>query len=441
MAVRSLLFLLTLLPVALFAQKTDTTLATAKGRTFTQSVLSPNGQTAFTNQKTQVEAARTELLSQMIAEGLLDLEAKAAGATPEKVIASVRAKVPDPAVAQIQAVYEANKAALGNRPLTDVRNEIVSYLKREAEQKALETYISFLQAKYKYAAGKSVNAADLKATDLLASFGTRSITAQEFETASRLKLNDLQWHLYEDLRADLEIGILNALIEDEAKARGTDASSIIATEVTDKMSTFADGEREQLETALMQRLFAKHEVKILLKEPPIIAQNISADDDPSSGPATAPVTVVMFSDFQCPACSRTHPVLKSVVSEFGGKVRLVVRDYPLDTIHENALTAAMAANAAAAQGKYFEFIDLLYRNQTALDTASLKRYAADLGLNAKQFELDLSLERSAAEIRKDIADGDAYGVSGTPSIFVNGVKVHRLSAESFRRSINRALAK
>ena len=441
MAVRFLFLLLFVFPAALFAQNNDISLANAKGRTFTQSVLSPNGQRAFANQKAQYEAARTELLSQMIAEGILDLEAKETNSTPEKLISAVRAKVPDPAIAQIQAVYDANRSALGNRPLEDVRKDIVAYLKRGPEQKALEAYIYSLQTKYKYTAGKNVNAADLKPTDLLASFGTQRITSQEFETSNRLKLNDLQWHQYEDLRADLEVGILNALIEEEAKARGTDAGSVIAAEVTDKMRTFADGEREQLETALMERLFTKYEVKILIKEPPIIAQNVSVDDDPSHGLANAPVTVVMFSDFQCPACARTHPVLKSVISEFRDKVRFVVRDYPLESIHENAFAAAMAANAAAAQGKYFEYIDLLYRNQAALDPASLKKYAADLGLNAKQFELDLSLERSAAEIKKDIADGDAHGVSGTPAIFVNGVKVHRLSAESFRRSVNRALAK
>ena len=441
MSVRFFAILLLVFPAALLAQNSDAILATSNGRTFTQSVLSPDGQSAFANRKANYEAARTELLSQMIAEGLLDIEGKAAGSTRDKLISTVRAKVPEPAANLVQAVYESNRAALGNRPLDEVRKEIVDYLKREPEQKAVGEYIASLQTKYKYAAGKNVNAGDLKPTDVLASFGTRRITAQEFETTSRLKLNDLQWHQYEDLRADLEIGILNALIEEEAKARGTDTSSIIAAEVTDKMRTFADGEREQLETALMERLFTKYEVKILLKEPPVIAQNVSADDDPARGPATAPVTVVMFSDFQCPACARTHPVLKSVISEFGDKVRFVVRDYPLESIHENAFAAAMAANAAGAQGKYFEYIDLLYRNQTALDAASLKKYAADLGLNGKQFELDLTVERSAAEIRKDLADGDTHGVSGTPAIFVNGVKVHRLSAEAFRRAINRALAK
>ena len=91
--------------------------------------------------------------------------------------------------------------------------------------------------------------------------------------------------------------------------------------------------------------------------------------------------------------------------EFGESVRFVVRDFPLTQIHENAFQAALAANAAHAQGKFFEYTEILYRNQEALDTASLKKYAADAGLNPKQFELDLASEKNAAEVRKDVADG------------------------------------
>jgi protein-disulfide isomerase len=441
MLLRCLFLTLFLIPAAVSAQTPEGVIATAKGKSFAVAVLSLEGQQALANGKAAIESARTNLLSQMIAEEILGLEAKAVGSTPEKLIAAARAKVPEPPAAQVQAIYDASRDALGNRPLDEVRKEIVAYLKRETEQKALSDYIAGLQAKYKYVAGKKVNAPDLKLTDILATFGQRAITVQEFESANRIRLNDELWHRYEDLRADLEIGVLNALIEDEAKAKNIEPTAYIAAEVTDKMSTFADGEREALEMALMERLFSKYEVKILLKEPPVIAQAVSVDDDPAQGAATAPVTIVMFSDFQCPACARTHPVLKSVVAEFGDRVRFVVRDYPLENIHENAFAAALAANAAAAQGKYFEYIDLLYRNQAALDAASLKKYAADLGLNAKQFEIDLSRETSAAEVRKDLADGESYGVHSTPTIFINGVKVHRLSAESFRRSINRALAK
>jgi len=170
-------------------------------------------------------------------------------------------------------------------------------------------------------------------------------------------------------------------------------------------------------------------------------QRISVDDDPARGPVTASVTVVMFGDFQCSACSRTHPLLQKVISEFPGKIRFVSRDFPLQNIHENAFNAALAAGAANAQGKFFEYGEILYLNQDALDIESLKKYARQLGLNMTKFESDLASERIAAEVRHDIADGIAYGVTGTPAVFVNGVMVRRLTSEDFREAIKNALAR
>jgi protein-disulfide isomerase len=136
-----------------------------------------------------------------------------------------------------------------------------------------------------------------------------------------------------------------------------------------------------------------------------------------------------------------HPILKKVLSEYADKVRFVVRDFPLTNIHENAFSAALAANAAHRQGKFFEYAEILYKNQNRLDRESLIRYAAELGLNAKQFELDLSGAQIADEIRKDRADGEKYGVSSTPTVYVNGVKVRRMSASGFREAIEKALKK
>ncbi len=426
---------------ALGQKQDEAALATAKGRTFTVQSLSPAGQKIFAEQKAEIANIRSQLFSQMISELLLDLESKAASSTPDKLLAAEKAKVPAPAAAQIQAVYDANRAALGDKPLDDVKPQIVAFLRREPEQAVIDAYLKSLQTKYKAAFGRNINAADLKPFDMIATIGSKMISAQEFETKYHIAINDELHHQYEDIRGDLEASILSALIDSEAKAQNTDVSSIIAAEITNKLREFSDEERAALETALMKRLSAKYEVSILLKEPATIAQNISVDDDPSRGRPAAPVTVVMFSDFQCSACSRAHPVLKKVIDEFGDKVRFVVRDYPLVNIHENAFLAATAANAANKQGKFFEFSEVLYGNQDALDRESLKKYAAGLGLNVKQFELDLSDEKSAAEIRKDIADGATYGVSSTPTIFVNGVKVHRLSAESFRHAIERAMPK
>ena len=146
----------------------------------------------------------------------------------------------------------------------------------------------------------------------------------------------------------------------------------------------------------------------------------------------------MFSDFQCPACAATHPVLKKIIAGYGEKVRFVVRDFPLQ-MHEHAFLAAQAAQAANAQGKFFEYVELLYNNQDSLDAASLKEFAMKLGLDRKRFDADLDGGKYADEIRKDMADGQTYHVHGTPTIFVNGVKVRTLSAESFRKAIERAM--
>jgi len=239
--------------------------------------------------------------------------------------------------------------------------------------------------------------------------------------------------------ADLNNTILNTLVADEAKSLGIDASSLLAREITDKMKDFSDEEREGLTDALQKRLFAKYQVKVLYRSPEPLVQNVSVDDDPATGPTNAPVTIVMFTDFQCPACSAFHPMLKKAMAAYPGKIRFVVRDYPLETRHEHAFRAALAANAANAQGKFFEYTEILYTHQDALDDDSLRKYAVQLGLNAKQFDIDFNSDKTSAEVRKDIADGDAYGVLGTPTIYVNGVSARKYSVQGFRDAIDRAL--
>ncbi len=119
----------------------------------------------------------------------------------------------------------------------------------------------------------------------------------------------------------------------------------------------------------------------------------------------------------------------------------MVRDYPLTQAHKNAFKAAEAANAAFAQGKFFEYAEVLYNNQDSLDIVNLKRFADELGLNKTKFNADLDSGKFAAEIKKDMADGDEYGLGSTPTIFINGIKVRSLSAQAFKREIERALKK
>jgi protein-disulfide isomerase len=444
---RSSFKLFVLLLPALFvlsvdAQRPDDALATSGNITFTAASLSPSGQKLYLEQRKIISENRAQILAGMIDTAILELESKSLNSTPEKLTAAQRAKVAEPTTAEIQKLYDANASALGGRPLAEVRSQLVEYLKSVAADKVVAAYIQTLRTKYKVANGKDVNAIGLTPSDVVATIGTRTITLGEFEQANRVRLNDIEMEVFEELRGDLEASIFSTLVGEEAKERNIDTGAFIAAEVTDKLRLWTDEERAAVEAALMKRLFTKYGVKILLREPPPIVQNILIEtDDPQAGSAAAPVTVVMFTDFQCPACSRTHPVLKQTLAEYGDKIRFVVRDFPLENIHENAFQAALAANAARAQGKFFEYSEILYRNQDALDRASLVKYATELGLNAKQFELDFSDARTQAEVKKDQADGRSYGVGGTPTIFVNGVKVHRLSAQAFHRAIDRALSK
>ncbi len=424
-----------------FAQNAEQVLATANGQNFTARDLPPGiVREGFVKLPETIAALRTTLLEQQIADALLETEAKAQKTTVKKLSETeIKRRVANPTEAQIKALYDANREALGEKTLAQVRPEIVAFLRREPEQKALHDYIEILKTKHKVITGKDVNAPNLKPANILETIGGKQITAQSFEEKARLNLYETQIEVYDQVSDALEQMIYSALISAEAKRLGIQPEDFIAREITGKMKDYSQEERAQLESALQKRLFEKYNAKILLREPAPFVQKISVDDDPTRGNPKAPVTVVMFTDFQCPACSATHPVLQSVLAAYGDKVRLVVRDFPLTQIHNNSFNAAQAAGAANAQGKFFEYIELLYKNQNSLDTASLKRFAAEIGLNQKQFDADLTSGRFAAEIKKDMAEGDAYGIGGTPTIFVNGVKVRRLSVKAFRDAIDRAL--
>ncbi len=440
MKIIAIFFCLLILTFSLFAQKADEVLATANGQKFTSKDLAPEVREAFENLPKTVDEIRRAMLEQQIADALFEAESSARALSVEKLIETeVTNKISAPTDDEIQKIYDANQATIGDKTLTEVRPQIVAYLRREPEQKAVAEYLSDLKVKYKTAIGKDVNAPNLKPFEVLATVAGKQITVANFEAKNKQTLYDLEADFYDQLRGSLEQIVYSTLVVVEAKAQDVATSDFMAREITDKLHEFSDEERARLENDLRDRLFKKYNAKFLLKEPAPIVQIISTENQPSKGKQIAPVTVVMFTDFQCPACSAVHPVLQKVLAGYGDKIRFIVRDFPLTNIHANAFRAALAANAAHAQGKFFEYTEVLYKNQNALDTASLKTYAADLGLNQKQFDLDLESEKYAADVRKDMADGKIYGITGTPTIFVNGVKVRELSAESFRNAIEKAL--
>lgn len=171
------------------------------------------------------------------------------------------------------------------------------------------------------------------------------------------------------------------------------------------------------------------------------AYEIPVGDSPIRGPQDAPVTIVEFSDYQCPFCARSEPLIKDVMKEYPDKVRFVYKNLPLVSIHSNAMGAAQAAVAAGKQGKYWEMHDLLFANQRALQPDKLKEYAQQLGLDLDKFEADMSSNEVRSDIREDMALSRKVGVRGTPTIFVNGKLVENRSLDGFKQMIDPLLQK
>lgn len=258
----------------------------------------------------------------------------------------------------------------------------------------------------------------------------------------------LRENIYQSRRQALDAAIERALVTQEAKERGVSADALFDMEVGAKAAVppaevelIVDYElarqrsarpreemRKQVEQTLREARLARrqrefllslrqrHEVRTML-EPPRVA--VTADDDPVRGRRDAPVQVVVFSEFQCPFCARVEPVLDRVHSQYGDRVAIVFRDFPLPT-HEQAMQAAEAAGCAGRQGKFWEYHKLLFANQADLSADGLRRRAEDLGLDTQAFGACLASGEMRAEIRADVADGERAGVAGTPALFVNG---------------------
>jgi protein-disulfide isomerase len=169
--------------------------------------------------------------------------------------------------------------------------------------------------------------------------------------------------------------------------------------------------------------------------------DIALGDSPVKGPKNAPVTIVEFSDFQCPFCSRVVPTLKQIEDTYKGKVRIAFKNLPLP-FHNNAQTAAEAALAAHEQGKFWEMHDKLFANQQALDRPNLEKYAGELGLDVGKFKAALDSGKYKDKVQKDAALGGTVGATGTPTLFVNGRSVVGAQPfDSFKTIIDDELSK
>ncbi len=447
-------------------------LAIVNGQNITTADLDPRLREMVDTLDARIAEARNQVLEMEINTLLLASEASKRRLTPQQFYdLEVTRKITDPPAADVTKFIEENRAELGQIEPATARKQVTEYLRGEREAAISEALVKRLRATNRVVQGAIPSRAELPPATVLATVAGRPITAGTLSERLKPIVHNLRMETYRPERQALDQAIYNLLVVAEANRRSVGPEEIVRAEISDKSRApseeevakfFAENKanlkgdldsvlrnqiaaflREQdqarLEDELSARLRKGASIRILLTEPTRPAQAISVDDDPVRGPATAAVTVVEFTDFQCPSCAAMHPVLEEVLKSYGAKVRFVVRDFPLAN-HVHARKAAEAANAAHAQGKFFEYAALLFKRQNALDVPSLKKYATELGLDRARFDAALDSGKFVDEVRHDIAQGELYGVGGTPTIFINGIPLTELSSEALRAAIDRALA-
>jgi protein-disulfide isomerase len=276
--------------------------------------------------------------------------------------------------------------------------------------------------------------------EVAAQVGDRTISVRELDekwkATNATEQAEAVQALYDGRRAALEAIIADMLVGAEAKKKGLSPDAYVESEVGKRVKPVGESEvvtfyqsninrflTEQRQDAARNELVAE-----LKKAGPPIKMSLDvprmtvpvAASDPTLGPAAAPVTLVEFSDFQCPFCQRVEPTLKRLRETYGDKLRIVWKDFPLTQIHPQAFKAGEAGHCAGEQGKYWEYHDRLFENQQSLQPADLKKHAADQGLDAAKFAACLDSSKYGERVRDGVSAGTLLGVNSTPTIFVNG---------------------
>ncbi len=297
---------------------------------------------------------------------------------------------------------------------------------------------------------------------VVATVGSHQITLEEVDKKLGLKLYELRRKALAEMIDDYVIG------QAAGKAK-LSKEEFLKREINDKVPAPSDEElrrvydqhkaelkgqpfekiKEMLAKFVHAQELKKQQLKVIVGlrkeagvkltfESPRIAV---AAEGPSLGPSDAPVTIVEFSDFQCPFCRRAEDSLKQLRSRYQGKLRLVYRDFPLEQAHPQALAAAEAARCAAEQGKFWDYHDALFANQAALAVDKLKATAARLKLDSPSFNKCLDSAKYLGAVKKDAREGRRLGIRATPAFFINGRFVGGAAPlENFESIINEELA-
>lgn len=287
-------------------------------------------------------------------------------------------------------------------------------------------------------------------SSVMATVGGTPITQAEIEQALRLPLYELEMEKYRLTKRRLDQMIVERLLARAAAAQGQSVSAFVSAEVQGHLSTITaeevearwratrdqlPGDEEQAKQAarnalvreragralhdLVERLSREARVSVTIRppDPPVVA--IPVGDDPVWGPPAAPVTIIEFADFECPACKENLPVLRQLRDLYQDQVRLVYRDFPL-AAHPQARPAAEAAQCAHEQGQFWAYHDALFAQAPDLKPSDYATLAERLSLNTTEFAACLASNRPKAAVSKDLADAQGLGLSGTPTFFING---------------------
>ncbi|MCM3873891.1 MAG: DsbA family protein [Pyrinomonadaceae bacterium] len=457
-------------PLTPRAPKAPVALAIVNGQTITTVDIEPSVREEIESLDETIADTKRRALELQINTELLEIEAKKRKVTSQQLYnLEVTKRVTNPTEDEIRKFIDANRDQMEGADEASVRSQVVALLRNSHEEKISEEFVRRLRSTNPVIMGVDVNSPNLNPAAVLATVGGKPINAGIVIERLKPAIYKIRLSVYESESEALERTINDLLLIAEANRRNVPPEEIVRAEISEKSHPPTEAEvakfyaenkarigrdldsvrnqlaqylqeqgRKQLEREMSERLRKGAQIRLLISEPQPPIQAISVDDDPSRGAPTAAVTIVEFTDFQCPSCAAMHPVLEEVLKSYSNNVRLVVRDFPL-AMHANARKAAEAANAAHAQGKFFEYAALLFKRQAALDVPSLKKYASELGLDRARFDAALDGGTFAAEVRRDVSDGQMYGIDATPTIFVNGVFLKSLSAEDLRAAIDRAL--
>ncbi|HEY0080707.1 MAG TPA: thioredoxin domain-containing protein [Pyrinomonadaceae bacterium] len=449
-------------------------LAIANGIQVTKSDLSQQTRQRVEQLQRDVVEARRNELNLIINTKLLNAEAKKRNLTSAKLFEQeVLSKVTDATEADAQAFYNQNKAKIPAE-FNDVKSRLIAYLTEERQRAATQAFAERLRAASQVKVIAEANTPARTAAErerILAVVNSEPITAGEVEDNLSPLIYEVQKSVYDLRRSDVELKINDILLEQEAQKRKVTTKALLEAEVSAKTPTVTEAqaqtffnenkqringdftqvkpqliqylqsqEAQKAENAFARQLRQTATIQTFLTAPESPVFKVAIDDQPMKGNPAATVTVVEFTDYQCPSCAQVNPVLERLMTEYADRAKFVVRDYPLAQ-HENAFKAAEAAEAAREQGKYWEYTSILFRNQSALEVDKLKAYATQLGLDRAKFDAALDSGRFADKVYRDLSEGTRVGVNGTPTLFINGRRVEDRSYEGMKAMIEAELKK